>query len=53
MERVARLRELLKQKAAIDTELDQIRKQLNEESDLFKKERKPRKKKQGDLALVK
>ena len=42
MERVARLRELLKQKEAIDTELAAIKKQMNEESGLFKKPRKPR-----------
>lgn len=44
MERAARLRELLKQKGAIDTELDAIRKQVAEETALFKKPRKPRKK---------
>jgi hypothetical protein len=46
MERLARLRELLRQKAAIDTELGTIHKQLNEESGLFKKPRKPRVKKE-------
>jgi hypothetical protein len=48
MDRVARLRELLKQKEAIDTELVGIKKQMNEESGLFKKPRKPREKKQAD-----
>ena len=52
MERIARLRELLTQKEAIETELDTIQKQLNEESGLFKKPRLPRKKKQGDLPLT-
>jgi hypothetical protein len=49
MERLARLRDLLKQKAAIDLELDTIKKQMNEESGLFKNPRKPRAKKQPDL----
>lgn len=51
--RSERLRELIKQKEAIDTELATIKKQLDEETSLLKKERKPRKKKQGELALVK
>jgi hypothetical protein len=42
MERAVRLRELLKQKGAIDAELDAIRKQVAEETALFKKPRKPR-----------
>ncbi len=45
-ERAARLRMLLKQKGDIDTELDGIRKQIAEETALFKKPRKPRAKKE-------
>jgi hypothetical protein len=45
MERVEQLRQLLKQKEEIDRELAVIHKQLNEESGLFKKPRKPREKK--------
>jgi hypothetical protein len=52
MERLDRLRELLKQKVAIDAELTVIHKQLNEESGLFKKPRKAREKK-SDPAVKK
>lgn len=52
MDRIVRLRELLKQKEAIDTELSGIRKQLNEEAGLFKKSRKPRKKKEAAEAQI-
>jgi hypothetical protein len=52
MERVERLRQLLKQKEEIDRELAVIHKQLNEESGLFKKPRKAREKK-SDPALKK
>ena len=53
MERVERIKELLSQKEEIDTELDTIRQQVREEKAAFAKPRKPRKKRQGDLALVK
>ncbi|MCW2114447.1 hypothetical protein [Bradyrhizobium elkanii] len=53
MERIERLRQLLKQKVDIEHELDAIHKQLNEESGLFKTQRKPRAKKQETAAQVK
>ncbi|MCK1709724.1 MULTISPECIES: hypothetical protein [unclassified Bradyrhizobium] len=52
MERIERLRALLKQKADIERELDTIHKQLNEEAGLLKKNRKPRKKKEGAEAQI-
>jgi hypothetical protein len=50
--RLDRIRELLKQQGEINRELTELKKQLNEESGLFKKPRKPRQKKQGNLELV-
>jgi hypothetical protein len=54
--KVGRVKELLAQKEEIEQELAAIRQQAKEELLALKgskKERQPRKKKQGDLALVK
>lgn len=52
MERLKRIQELLKQKGEIDHELDQIRQQVKAEKAAFSSAKKPRQKKQVDLALV-
>jgi hypothetical protein len=49
--RVERIQELLKQKAAIDGELAEIKAQAKAERAAFDASRKPRKKKQGALPL--
>jgi len=44
MERLQRIQELLKNRQEIDSELDQIKKQVKEEKAAFASTRKPRKK---------
>jgi hypothetical protein len=53
MERVKRITELMSQRATIDSELKTLKEQVAAETAALKKPRQARKKKQGDLALVK
>jgi hypothetical protein len=50
---VERIKELMRQKVSIDAELKTLKEQIAAESAALKRPRQARKKKQGDLALVK
>jgi hypothetical protein len=52
MERVERIKTLLAKREEIDRELEGIRQQAREENAAFAINRKPRKKRQGDLPLA-